>query len=164
MQGMIDFDTPEVNPYKPETDYAHTLTISMDKGKLLGEPLRDFIRDTIKDTKTTRGKVFIVITRSGIEIKDLDEQMAYPRGVTAQGNGTAVVRAEALYRMLVRSVKKPSWIPRYSQAQMKSTETLGETRTHIKVNGKVQVKSGNFTATLATPDNPMPPSVEYRSM
>ena len=161
MQGMIDFDTPEANPYQPETDYAHTLTITMGKGKMLGEPLRDFIAASIGDMAIEKGQIFITITRTGVKINDLDEQMPFPRGVTAQGNGTGIVRAEALYRMLVRSVKKPSWITGYSAFQMKTPETLGDARTKIKINGKVEVKTGNFTATLATPDNPMPPSREY---
>ena len=135
----------------------------MEKGRLLGEPLRDFIAAAIKDTKTTKGEVFITLTRTGIKINELDEHFAYPRGVTAQGNGQAVVRAEALWRMLTRDLKIPSWISGYSAAQMRTPQTLANDRTSIKINGKVEVKTGNFTATLATPDNPMPPSTDYNS-
>ena len=164
MQGMIDFDTPTENQYKPETDYAHTLTISMEKGKMLGEPLRNFVEEARKDTIAKRGDVFIVMTRTGIKIENHCGVMAYPRGVTAQGNGTITVRAEALYRMLVRSVKKPSWIDGYTQAQMTAPETLANDRTTISINGKCEVKTGTFTATLATRTAPMPPDYEYNRL
>ena len=161
MQGMIDFDTPESNPYTPEkhyapeTDTAHTLTIKLDKGKSLGNPLRKFVSEAVKDTKAKKGDVFIHLDRDGIHIVNADLTMQYPIGVIAQGNGDAVLRAEALYRMLIPTPTKPSWIKSYEAYPKGIPASLGDQRTEIKINGKCEVKTGNFTATLATRENPM---------
>ena len=148
-QISIDFNaaTARLYTYTP----PQHLTITINKGKYLGEPLRDFVLDAIKDYAITQGKVFIVLSKHGITIDEAEAfTMPYPKGVTAQGTGTATVRAEALWRMLVRTPQKPSWIPGYSARFMKVPKTLSEDRCTIEMNGTFTVKHGNFTATLPT--------------
>ena len=136
----------------------------MAKGRYLGEPLRNFVEEARHDTIAKRGDIFITLTRTGISIENHGGVMTYPKGVSTSGNGTVTIRAEALYRMLVRSVKKPSWIDGYKQAQMKAPETLANERTTIRINGKCEVKTGTFTAELATQANQMPPDYDYNQL
>ena len=124
--------------------------LKMEKGKLLGEPLKQFVEDSIKDYSIKKGEVFIVLSREGITFYDADFFMKYPKGVIAQGHGTATVRAEALYRNLVRTARKPSWIKHYKTNFMQVPSTLGDSPTTIEVNGTLTLSSNNFKATIPT--------------
>ena len=144
-QTEIDFDAPA--PIRQAEQPAY-LTLEMSKGVALGEPLKRFDKEMAIDEP-------IRLTEKGIW--KCDTFMAYPKGVSVRGKGEALIKAEVLWRILLRvhapnpSFDIPSEYGREGQQRLnKVVKGLGKEYVRIEINGKVEVKTGNFTATLPT--------------
>ena len=139
MQGMIDFDNPVESTPAPAT--PDMLTLETSRGEILGQALKALDAE------------FVTLTETGMITET--STVAYPKGISVTGQGTARIQAETLYRMLETRVRNPSFnvlgtgygIGNYTRLN-KLIKGLGKEYVRIEVNGKVQVRTGNFIATL----------------
>ena len=117
------------------------LTLETSRGEILGQALKaldaEFVTLTEKGIITERGTVL------------------YPKGISVTGQGTARIQAEVLYRMLGTRVTAPSFDVKcetYGGSEYnrlnKLVKGFGKKYVRIEVNGKVQIRTRNFTATL----------------
>ena len=164
-QLSMDFDALGELPERAPTATAYNpdvLIIRMQKGSLLGNLLKDFTQPTEAQKK---GDVLITLTREGIRRDDTSDLMKYPKGVLVQGHGTATLRAENVYRILGNIARKVSFQDAidshdqnhifYKNQHLNNRKNampygLAEDRTTIRINGTVEVTTGNFKAVLAT--------------
>ena len=148
-QTEINFDAPAPTPIR-QADQPAYLILEMSKGAALGEPLKMFDKETPFDAP-------IRLTEQGIW--KLNQFIKYPKGVSIRGKGEAVIKAEALWRLLL-IVKPPHpsgfllSVSKGAYHHVRITPRLhcglGKEYVRIEINGKVEVKTGNFTATLPT--------------
>lgn len=133
----FDFDSiPALQAKAPEPDY---LILEMSKGWILGAFLKEFVD---KGDKT--------IT--------LSEQTEYPKGVSVKGKGQATFNPEVLMRVLTKG-KLPSTFKTFSirrgryennAPRFKGFKGFGNEYVEIRINGSLEIRKGNFKATIPT--------------
>lgn len=149
MQGMIDFENPvQCTPAPPAPDM---LILEMSKGEILGKALKTFDTEISIDEPAR-------ITQDGIW--KCNQFIPYPKGISVKGEGEAVIKLELIYRILDNHYKNPSrnlivnsrgYADNVKRRKGKYGNTptgLSKEYVRIEINGKVQVRTGNFIATL----------------
>ena len=142
-QLQFDLDVPDTGTATPKEPDTDALVLEMSRGEILGKILRAFAEDA--------GATFVTLTPQGI-VGDT-ETIPYPLGVRVKGTGTARIRSECLWRLLGGTPPKPTWIHLGRIGRDRGEEPsygLGEEQTRIRINGGVEIQSGQFTARIPT--------------